>query len=269
MKTLADSLRSNYPRPTPPMSQSRRGDTACENLYVHKHVRCARVAGSEPAARGECTSSLASPFISSMDLAGARIRSRGRKLQRQIWKMATGRKKVEVDYFRSTDRVCGGLGTLAIIADGECLRNSQESNLGELPSDLRAIIDELDKSDREARRTITGLSNAQANWRPRETAWSVAQCVDHLARTNTMYAAALLVAVKDARAVTEPRRAAIQPAWFGRFFIRTLEPPPKTKLRAPKKIIPHRGQAGRKLCRHFFSRKSRCERSFENAPVLT
>jgi hypothetical protein len=116
--------------------------------------------------------------------------------------------------------------------------NSRESSLGELPSDLRAIIDDLDKSDREARRTIAGLSDAQANWQPRETAWSVAQCVDHLARANTMYAAALLAAVKDARAVRQPLRVPIQPAWFSRFFIRTLEPPPKRKLRAPKKIIP-------------------------------
>src|SRR5260370_35480363 len=38
--------------PTPPLSQSRQGDMACETLYVHKHVRCARVAESEPAARG-------------------------------------------------------------------------------------------------------------------------------------------------------------------------------------------------------------------------
>jgi hypothetical protein len=116
--------------------------------------------------------------------------------------------------------------------------NSEESNLGELPLDLRAILDELEKSDREARRIIAGLSDAQANWQPRETAWSVAQCVDHLARTNTMYTAALLSAVKDARAVRQPRRAPIQPAWFSRFFIRTLEPPPKRKLRSPKKIVP-------------------------------
>jgi hypothetical protein len=35
-----------------PLSQSRRGDMACETLYVHKHVWCERVAESEPAARG-------------------------------------------------------------------------------------------------------------------------------------------------------------------------------------------------------------------------
>jgi PD-(D/E)XK nuclease superfamily len=38
--------------PIPPLSQSRHGDMACETLYVHKHVRCERIAESEPATRG-------------------------------------------------------------------------------------------------------------------------------------------------------------------------------------------------------------------------
>jgi hypothetical protein len=36
----------------PALSQSRHGDMACESLYVQKHVRCERIADSEPAARG-------------------------------------------------------------------------------------------------------------------------------------------------------------------------------------------------------------------------
>jgi hypothetical protein len=52
MKIPADSLRPTHPGPVPPLSQSRYGDMACETLYVHKHVHCARVGESEPAARG-------------------------------------------------------------------------------------------------------------------------------------------------------------------------------------------------------------------------
>jgi PD-(D/E)XK nuclease superfamily len=36
----------------PPLSQSRRGDMACETLYVHKHVECTKLAESGAAARG-------------------------------------------------------------------------------------------------------------------------------------------------------------------------------------------------------------------------
>src|SRR3984893_233365 len=52
MNTFADSLRSDHSEPLPPLSQSRYGDMACETLYVRKHVQCAKVGESEPAARG-------------------------------------------------------------------------------------------------------------------------------------------------------------------------------------------------------------------------
>ncbi len=52
MKIRKGSLRPNHPSLIPPLSQSRHGDMACETLYVRKHVQCARVGESEPAARG-------------------------------------------------------------------------------------------------------------------------------------------------------------------------------------------------------------------------
>ena len=52
MKMPTDSLDLDHLRPIPPLSQSRQGDMACETLYVCKHVKSAKVADSEPAARG-------------------------------------------------------------------------------------------------------------------------------------------------------------------------------------------------------------------------
>jgi len=47
-KTNASIVRQELP----PLSQSRRGDMACETLYVRNHVLCAKVGKSEFAARG-------------------------------------------------------------------------------------------------------------------------------------------------------------------------------------------------------------------------
>jgi hypothetical protein len=47
----------------PPLSQSRRGDMACEILYVHKHVRRAASGESGPAARGIAIHDLLSTYI--------------------------------------------------------------------------------------------------------------------------------------------------------------------------------------------------------------
>ncbi len=52
MKTSTQCLTSDNLDPIPPLSQSRYSDMGCETLYVRKHVQCARVAESEPAARG-------------------------------------------------------------------------------------------------------------------------------------------------------------------------------------------------------------------------
>ncbi len=52
MKTSTQCLTSDNLDPIPPLSQSRYSDMGCETLYVRKHVRCARIAESEPAARG-------------------------------------------------------------------------------------------------------------------------------------------------------------------------------------------------------------------------
>ena len=52
MKIPTDSFGSDHQLSVPPLSQSRHGDMACETLYVRKHVQRAKVADSEPAARG-------------------------------------------------------------------------------------------------------------------------------------------------------------------------------------------------------------------------
>ena len=116
--------------------------------------------------------------------------------------------------------------------------DSGSANSQPLPPHLAAILDDLAQSDQVAQRIAGGLSDAQVNWQPHETAWSIAQCLDHLGRGNTVYAAALQQALKESRAAKEPSPGPIRPGWFGRYVIRSFEPPPRRKLRAPKKIVP-------------------------------
>ena len=108
----------------------------------------------------------------------------------------------------------------------------------DLPPALRSVLDDLAKSDQEAQRIVGGLSDSQANWQPSPNAWSIAQCLDHLTRANTVYAAALAEGLSQSGPANEPWLGPIRPGWPSRYFIRSLEPPPKNKLRAPKKIVP-------------------------------
>ncbi len=45
---------------------------------------------------------------------------------------------------------------------------------------LQTIVVEAEKNSGAARELVSGLSNAQLNWKPAPEKWSIAQCLDHL-----------------------------------------------------------------------------------------
>lgn len=107
-----------------------------------------------------------------------------------------------------------------------------------LSPDLQQILAELADLDRRAAEMVRALSNDQLNWKPNATEWSIAQCLDHLAKSNYEYSAALHRAIEQARQEPVSAPAPLRPGVFGRTFVRALEPPPRQKMKAPKKIIP-------------------------------
>ena len=121
-----------------------------------------------------------------------------------------------------------------------------------LPQDLQASPDNLNARDAEARELVGGLGEAQLNWQPNGgAAWSIAQCLDHLARTNAIYTGALRNAVQ--RAAPVPRRGAIQPGRFARYFIRAMDAPARRKFKAPKKVLPEGSKTGEEILAEFLA----------------
>lgn len=112
--------------------------------------------------------------------------------------------------------------------------------VSEIPADLAAILGDLEWSDEEAKALVAGLSDTQCTWQPNGgRSWSIAQGLDHLAKANTAYFAAMAESLAEAERRGAPARVGpIEPGWFARRFIATLEPPPGPRLRAPRKIIP-------------------------------
>lgn len=107
-----------------------------------------------------------------------------------------------------------------------------------LPDELRRIQDDLDANERRAAALLSGLDDAAVNWRPDDRSWSTAQCLDHLNVAARVYQAAMEPALEAARTTGRTRRGPIRPGWFERWFLASLEPPPKRKLKAPAKIVP-------------------------------
>lgn len=53
-----------------------------------------------------------------------------------------------------------------------------------MSSRIEAVISELTVAGDDVRNAFGSLTNEQLNWKPSEKGWSVAQCLDHLIRSN-------------------------------------------------------------------------------------
>jgi hypothetical protein len=100
-----------------------------------------------------------------------------------------------------------------------------------------AVAMALGASEERADKLLGGLTRPQANWRPDAHSWSVWQCVDHLGRTNVAYAGALQQAVSSSEKANGST-SEFAPGWFGSWFVGRVEPPVRTKFKAPGKIVP-------------------------------
>ena len=112
------------------------------------------------------------------------------------------------------------------------------------PPDLLAIAEALDQCEADARAIVRGLTDDQVNWRPSPHSWTIAQCLDHLAKTNSAYTAAmhqgLAAALEKLHAGDRrwERKGEIQPGWVAGWFLRQLEPPVKLRFPAATQVQP-------------------------------
>ena len=102
------------------------------------------------------------------------------------------------------------------------------------------FVDELHRQNQQAQILVGNLSDAALNWQPNGgKSWSICQCLEHLATTNTLYEGAMRDAIERNEGHVLPGSGVYRPAgWPSRKFIQSMEPPPTRKFRAFRKIIP-------------------------------
>src|SRR5262249_42600387 len=108
-----------------------------------------------------------------------------------------------------------------------------------LPGDLQSLIDALQGLDRDAIALADGLGPFAFNWSAAPgRSWSIGQCIDHLARGNAIYLAALARAAEEGRARGLTRRGPLRPDLLGGLFAKSLEPPVRFRVRTWKVMVP-------------------------------
>ena len=83
------------------------------------------------------------------------------------------------------------------------------------PADIQALEGALDAAERDARALLSGLAEGLGGWRADPGAWSVAECLDHLATANRVYLRAMQPAADDAVAEGSWRRRPAKPGLIG------------------------------------------------------
>jgi hypothetical protein len=101
--------------------------------------------------------------------------------------------------------------------------------------ELQALLEQLEAIKAEGQAVSAGLSNAQFNWRPSPERWSIAECLQHLnvAVSRTLPAFDRAIGEGRSKSRTAPAGPAgpFRHGWFSRWMIRSMEPPPKRRMR--------------------------------------
>ena len=110
--------------------------------------------------------------------------------------------------------------------------------------DARLLLLQLDLSrradldDRYAA-LVQALSPEELARHPAANAWSAAECMEHVALTNSQYLAAIKAAIASgSEGVAHHKKPLTTAGWFSAFFVKAIGPQSKLKTKARKKIRP-------------------------------
>jgi DinB superfamily len=107
-----------------------------------------------------------------------------------------------------------------------------------LHPELDDYVQQISRIRDDAKKLTSNLSEAQLNWRTHPGPWSIAQCLQHLTLGNEAYLAQIDTGITQARERKLLSSGPYKHGWFGNWFARSFEPPPKFKMKNPKAITP-------------------------------
>ena len=105
-------------------------------------------------------------------------------------------------------------------------------------NDREACRAQLADNRRAARELFRERSEAQLLWRSAPDAWSIAECLLHLNRTGRAYLPSLDRTIEEGRHRGKTGDGPYRHSWFSRWAVSLLEPPVKTRFKAPALFAP-------------------------------
>ncbi|MEX2570182.1 MAG: DinB family protein [Gemmatimonadota bacterium] len=100
------------------------------------------------------------------------------------------------------------------------------------------VIASLEQVTMDVRTAFGSLSRDQLNWKPAQGRWSIAQCLDHLIRTNRLYFPSLESLRAGPPTPTFWERYSPLSGLLGKILVRTTSPGYRRKMKTSSKAEP-------------------------------
>lgn len=139
-----------------------------------------------------------------------------------------------------------------------------------LPPELADDLRQLEEIRARADALVAPLSADEFNRPGSGGGWSVGQCLDHLNVTCRQYLEAIPAAIERGRERGLAGPGPVRRGLLGKPFIRLLEPPVRTRFKAPKTFRPRAGERLDKdaVLAEFHEQRRRLEQCFEQSADL-
>ncbi len=109
---------------------------------------------------------------------------------------------------------------------------------GVMNSDIESFRYQLISIEQDAPGLWRGLSDTQFSWRAAPGRWSIGDCFDHLNQTARAYVPVIDQTIERARARGLTSNGPFVHGPLERMFIRSMEPPPRYRVRGPRVFQP-------------------------------
>lgn len=98
---------------------------------------------------------------------------------------------------------------------------------------------------------VAPLNDEQFVWQFAPRTWSIAQCLDHLNMTARAYLPALDEGIAAAIRSGLYGEGPFTYWWLARLFVRTMEPPPRLRMKTPRDFLPPPTRTRREIMSAF------------------
>lgn len=106
-----------------------------------------------------------------------------------------------------------------------------------MDAQIEGLLHQLQTTSQDVPGLTRGLTAEQFNWVPAPGRWSIGQCLEHLNITSERYIPVFKQAIADGRTAGRLSSAPITLGFLERWFMQSLEPPPRMKSKTPKAFI--------------------------------